>query len=95
VGNIEFFKKFLLNNFFWSGTRPLHTGMNRIAIQPKRGWALRPIGKAISSFGRWENSKTGGISMRRYFACCIAVGVNFIVLAAANAESGGKWELVV
>jgi hypothetical protein len=31
--------------------------------------------------------------MRRYFACCIAVAVNFIVLAAANAESGGKWEL--
>ena len=31
--------------------------------------------------------------MRRYFACCIAVAVNFTVLAAANAEDDGKWQL--
>jgi len=31
--------------------------------------------------------------MRRYFACCIAVIVNLTLLAAANAEDHGKWEL--
>jgi hypothetical protein len=31
--------------------------------------------------------------MCRYVACCIAVIVNFTLLAAANAEDHGKWEL--
>jgi hypothetical protein len=31
--------------------------------------------------------------MRRYFARCIAVAVNVMVFAAANAEDHGKWEL--
>jgi hypothetical protein len=56
-------------------------------VMRKRGRCL-----AQRSKSRLENSKSGGIGMRRYFACCIAVVVIFTVLAAANAEDDGKWE---